>query len=57
MSTHSPLTSYSSGLSGLILSMYRSWTSAPTLVNPQAMWALWPMMTPGTPANENPATS
>ena len=38
-------------------SRYRSVTSGPRLVNPQAMSALWPMITPGTPENVKPATS
>ena len=32
-------------------------TSGPRLVKPQAMSALWPMITPGTPENVKPATS
>ncbi|CPU64230.1 Uncharacterised protein [Mycobacteroides abscessus] len=35
----------------------KSVTSAPMFVRPQASWALWPMTTPGKPANEKPATS
>src|SRR5512143_2134993 len=37
--------------------MTRSWTSGPTLVAPQAIRALCPRTTPGTPGNETPATS
>ena len=48
-STHAPLTSYWSGLSGLIFSIYRSITSGPVFVRPQAIRSLWPMTTPGTP--------
>ena len=32
-------------------------TSGPRLVKPQAMSALWPITTPGTPENVKPATS
>ena len=32
-------------------------TSGPRLVKPQAMSALWPMMTPGTPENVKPDVS
>ena len=32
-------------------------TSGPRLVKPHAMSALWPMITPGTPAKEKPLTS
>ena len=38
-------------------SRYRSVTSGPRLVKPQAMSALWPMITPGTPEKVKPATS
>ncbi len=37
-------------------SRYRSCTSGSTLVRPQAMRALWPMMTPGTPGSVAPDT-
>ena len=52
--THSPLTSYSSGLSGFTLSMKRSCVSTAWLVTPHAMRSLWPITTPGTPAKLKP---
>ena len=38
-------------------SMRTSWTSAPELVKPQAMLALRPTMTKGTPGRVKPSTS
>ncbi len=57
MSCQVPWYSYCIGLSGFTRSMNRSWTSGPRLVTPQAMRALWPMTTPGTPAKEAPTRS
>ena len=55
ISSHSPWYSYWLGFSGFTRSMNRSCTSGPRLVTPQAMWALWPIITPGAPGNEKPA--
>src|SRR6266508_6076530 len=50
--SHSPSTSYRSPSTR---SRYRSVTSGPRLVKPHAMRSLWPITTPGTPENVNPA--
>ncbi len=44
-------------VSPVTFSTYRSATSGPRLVNPQAMRSLWPMITPGSPEKLKPATS
>ena len=40
-----------------IICAYKSCTSNPVFVTPQAMCSLWPITTPGTPAKEPPHTS
>src|SRR5271154_7566693 len=54
--THAPLTRYSSGAEGLNVSMYKSCTSAPLFVNPQAILSLCPMTTSGAPGRVSPFT-
>src|ERR1700722_7052765 len=39
-----------------VCSIAMSWTVAPRLVKPQAMWALWPTMMKGEPGRETPET-